>query len=221
MVVHRSLRVAAVVIGLCLAMVATSEARIRRGEHEESRSGYTQRGLHIYAGLGSQGYEIEDADYDGLNQLDDGGAFSIGAGLGLSQKVSIYLEGTGSEHSTPSGDVVFGTGMLGIKYTPNTGHRHLWQPYGKFALGGIFLFEDESPYRVHDHYNDDYGYMGPAVGVAIGVDHYIGSRTALFGEFGVTSGQLDTRVINDHEFELYDDIDLTSARVQFGLRFRL
>lgn len=67
----------------------------------------------------------------------------------------------------------------------------------------------------------DNSYVGPTVGIALGIDHFIGRRTAIFGEVGMTSGQLDTRIINDEEFELADDTDVTSGRVQFGLRLRL
>lgn len=221
MIVSRSLKIAVAVAGFCLAMAATSDARIRKGELVDPHKDYTQRGFQLYAGFGAQGYEIEDADYSALDQLDDGGSFFFGAGLGLDRGVSLYFEGNASEHPTQLGDVVFGTGMVGLKYAPNSGHRHLWQPYGKFALGGMFLFEDESAYEIRDRHDNDTGYMGPAVGIAFGVDHFIGRRTAIFGELGLTSGQLDKRVINDEEFDLVDDIDVTSGQVQFGLRFRL
>lgn len=219
--VTRSLQIAMVTTGLCLAMIATSDARIRRGGGSTpARDGYTQRGVQLYAGFGAQNYKIEDIDYAGLDQLDDGGSFFLGVGVGLDPKFSLYFEGTASEHPTEIGDMVFGTGMVGVKYTPNTGHRHTWQPYGKVAVGGMFLFEDESHYRIHDHY-DDNGFMGPAVGIAFGLDHFVGRRTAIFGELGLTAGVLDTRIINDYEYELRDDIDVTSSRIQFGLRFRL
>jgi hypothetical protein len=221
MPVNRSLNLAVAAASLTLALAATSDARIRQRDLEDSHKDYTQRGVQIYAGFGAQEYEVEDIDYADLDQLDDGGAFFFGVGLGLDRGVSLYFEGTASEHPTLTGDVVFGTGMIGVKYAPNSGHRHLWQPYGKFALGGMFLFEDESPYKFRDRHDDDNGYMGPAVGIALGIDHFIGRRTAIFGEIGLTSGQLDTRVIDDEEFDLVDDIDVTSGRIQFGLRFRL
>ncbi len=220
--VTRFLQIAAIAIGLSSVMIATSEARIRRGgESTPARDGYSQRGVQLYAGFGGQNYEIEDIDYAGLDQLDDGGSFFLGVGIGLDPKFSLYFEGNASEHPTEIGDVVFGTGMVGVKYTPNTGHRNKWQPYGKVALGGMFLFEDEPHFRIHDHYNDDNGFMGPAASVALGIDHFIGRRTAIFGELGLTAGQLDTRVIDDYAYELRDDIDVTSSRIQFGLRFRL
>jgi hypothetical protein len=218
----RSLQISAAVAGLFLAMFATSDARVRRGsDAAPGRDGYSQRGVQLYAGFGGQNYEVDDNDYAGLDQLDDGGSFFLGVGIGLDPKLSLYFEGNASEHPTELGEVVFGTGMVGVKYTPNTGHRHTWQPYGKVALGGMFLFEDESPYRIHNHHHDDNGFVGPAASVALGIDHFIGRRTAIFGELGLAAGQLDTRVIDDYEYELRDDIDVTSSRIQFGLRFRL
>lgn len=221
MLTNRRIGILLATTGFCLAFIGSADARIRQRDLVDPHKDYTQRGFQLYAGFGAQGYEIEDADYSALDQLDDGGSFFFGAGLGLDRGVSLYFEGTGSEHPTAIGDVVFGTGMVGIKYAPNSGHRHMWQPYGKFALGGMFLFEDDSPYHVRNRHDDDNGYVGPAVGIALGIDHFIGRRTAIFGEVGLTSGQLDTRVIDDEEFELADDIDVTSGRVQFGLRFRL
>jgi len=220
--VTRSLQIAAAVTGFCLAMIATSDARIRKGsEAARASDGYSQRGIQLYAGFGGQNYEIEDLDYAGLDQLDGGGSFFLGLGIGIDPKLSLYFEGNASEHPTALGDVVFGTGMVGVKYTPNTGHRHMWQPYGKLALGGMFLFDDESPYRIHNRHNDDNGFVGPAASITLGIDHFIGRRTAIFGELGLTAGQLETRIIDDYEYELRDDIDVTSGRVQFGLRFRL
>jgi hypothetical protein len=217
----RWIKIAAAVVGFCLAMAATSEGRIRKSELVDPHKDYTQRGFQLYLGFGAQDYEIEDADYGELEQLDDGASIFFGASIGLDRGVALFFEGTGSEHPTPMGDVVFGTGMIGIKYAPNSGYRHQWQPYGKFALGGVFLYEDESPYKVRDRYDDDNGYAGPAVGIALGSDYFIGRRTAIFGEIGLTSGKLDKRVIDDEEYELADDIDVTSGRIQFGLRFRL
>ena len=218
---NRSIKIAAIVTGFCLAMMATADARIRKNDLVDSHNDFTQRGVQLYAGFGAQDYEIEDMDYAWLNQLEDGGSFFFGVGVGIDRGLSLYFEGNASEHPTQLGDVVFGTGMVGVKYAPNSGHRHMWQPYGKVALGGMFLFEDESPYKIRDRHSDDNGYLGPAAGIALGIDHFIGRRTAIFGEIGMTSGQLDTRIIDDEEFELQDDIDVTSGRVQFGLRFRL
>lgn len=219
---YRSMTIAIASLTLGMAMTTASDARIRRGEIVERERGYDQRGIQVYAGFGMQNYEVEDYDYQELDQLDDGGSFFLGVGLGLSRTVSIYLEGSASEHPTPLGDVMFGTGMVGVKIAPNPGYRHKWQPYGKLALGGMFLYEDDPYYGgFAHHHDDDNGYMGPAVGIALGVDHYLSSRTAIFGELGLTSGQLDTRVIEDEEYDLVDDIDVTSGRIQFGLRFRL
>lgn len=219
MSVNQSMRVAFAAAGFCMAMVATADARIRKSELVDPERDYTQRGFQIYAGLGGQDYEVEDADYAALDQLDDAGAFFLGLGLGVSDNVSLYLEGNASEHPTLIGDQVFGTALVGIKYAPNSGHRNRWQPYGKFGLGGMALLEDDS-HNGH-HHDDANGYIGPAASLALGVDHFIGRRTAIFGEIGVTSGQLDTRVIDDQEYELMDEIDVTSSRIQFGLRFRL
>lgn len=216
---NQSVKLVLAVAGFCLAMVATADARIRKSELADPHKDFTQRGFQIYAGLGGQDYEVEDADYAALDQLDDAGSFFLGVGLGISDKASLYLEGNASEHPTLIGDQVFGTALVGIKYAPNSGHSHRWQPYGKFGLGGMALLEDDSH---HGHHHDDAnGYIGPAASLALGVDHFIGRRTAIFGEIGVTSGQLDTHVIDDQEYELMDEIDVTSSRIQFGLRFRL
>lgn len=221
MLIGRSFHLSLVATGICLAMVATSDARIRQTGLVDSHRDFTQRGVQIYAGFGGQGYEIGDHDYAGLNQLDGGGSFFLGLGIGLDRGLALYLEGNASKHPTPTGDFVFGTGMVGIKYAPNTGPRHRTQPYGKLGLGGMILLEDDAPYNVRHHHSGNYGYAGPAIGVAVGLDHFVGRRTAIFGELGLTAGQLDTRIIDDHEFDLMDDIDVTSGRVQFGLRFRL
>ena len=124
---NRSLKIAAIT-GFCLAMIATADARIRKNDLVDSHKDYTQRGVQLYAGFGAQDYEIEDMDYAGLNQLEDGGSFFFGVGVGIDRGLSLYFEGSASEHPTQLGDFVFGTGMVGVKYAPNSGHRHMWQP---------------------------------------------------------------------------------------------
>ncbi len=205
-----------------VALVASStEARVRRSQLSDPHNDYTQRGIQLYAGFGGQGYRIEDHNYDYLDERESNGSFFFGMGIGLDRGVSLFLEGTGSDHETDFGNVTFGTAMLGIKYAPNSGHRYMTQPYGKVSLGGIFLDQGESPYAIRHRHDDNNGYMGPAFGIALGIDHFIGRRTAIFGEAGLTTGQFDTRIIDGHEHELADEIAVTSAHIQFGLRFRL
>lgn len=117
--------------------------------------------------------------------------------------------------------MTFGFGQIGLKYAPNSGYRHLWQPYGKLSFGGLYLFEDQSAYALRRHHDGDNGYVGHSVGMALGVDRFIGRRTALFAEAGLTTGALDTRVIDGHNSNLADDVAITSGRLQFGFRFRL
>ncbi|MEW5702818.1 MAG: hypothetical protein AB1792_11405 [Candidatus Zixiibacteriota bacterium] len=210
---------------IAVAMVtltsATADARIRYRDLRDPNMDYTQKGFQIYAGLGGQSYTIDDDDYDYLDELDSDGSFFFGLALGIDRSISLFFEGNGSEHNTPQGDMTFGYGHFGIKYAPNSGYRHLWQPYGKVSFGGVFLWEDQTRYAMRHRHEDDNGYFGPSVGLALGIDKFIGRRTALFAEVGMLSGQLDTRVINDDDYELADDIAITSGRVQFGLRFRL
>jgi len=205
-----------------VVLVATSaEARVHRRQLDDPHKDYTQRGIQLYAGFGGQGYRIEDHNFDYLEERESNGSFFFGMGVGLDRGVSMFIEGTGSDHETDFGDVTFGTAMVGIKYTPNSGYRYMTQPYGKIAVGGMYLDQGDSPYAIRDRHDDHNGYIGPAVGIALGVDHFIGRRTALFGEVGLTTGQFDQRVIDGHQHELDDAIAVTSAHIQFGLRFRL
>jgi len=218
----RTTALAVALATLVLAMTsASAEARIRCHDLEDPHKDYTQRGVQLYVGLGGQDYSIEDNDYKFLDEFDADGMFFFGVSLGLDRGVSLYFEGNASEHQTPSGDMTFGIGLIGIKYAPNSGPRHLWQPYGKFGLGGVYLWQDESCYELRRHHDEGNGYTGPAIGIAAGLDRFIGRRTAIFAEVGLTTGELETRVIKGKKHDLTDEIAITSGRVQFGLRFRL
>lgn len=217
MSVNRIARITFAVIGLSVAMIATSDARIRPRVVATTRQFDTEEGANLYFGLGVQDYEIMDADYDGLNQLDDGGAFMLGGSYGVARGTSLFLEIAASEHPTALGDHVYGTGMVGAKFAPNSRNSNQWQPYGKLSFGAMFLFEDGSRRPCEC----DISYTGPAASIAFGLDRFVSPTVALFGEFGFTAGLLDVQYVDYDEYELADDIDVTSGRVQFGLRFRL
>ena len=202
-----------------LLSAAPSEARIRHSDLNDPDRDYTQRGFQLYFGFGGQGYEIEDNGYSFLDERQSDGMVFVGAALGVDRGVSLYLEATGSEHTTDLGDMTFGYAHVGVKYAPNTGYRHRWQPYGKASFGGVYLVEDNSHHHHHDR--DDDGYFGPSIGLGAGTDFFISRRTALFGEVGVVYGKFDHMVIDGDDRELVDDVGVTSGRVLFGIRFRL
>jgi hypothetical protein len=204
-------------VGFTLALIATSDARIRPRTAPLALSFDSEEGISLYLGLGSQGYEILDTDYDGLDQLDDGGALLIGGSAGVAPGASLFVEIAASEHSTTLGDHIYGTAMAGGKYAPNSRNGNEWQPYGKLSVGAMFLEESDSRH----HCDCNVSYVGPAIGFAFGLDKFVSPSVALFGEVGLTAGLLNTQFVEYDEYELADDIDVTSGRVQFGLRFRL
>ncbi len=210
-------------IGLAvLLMIATSaDARIRHRDLRDPGRDNTQRGFQLYAGFGGQGYEIKDRDYDFLRELDSDGMFFLGAAIGLDRDLALYLEGGASEHLTPIGPVDFGHVQLGLKYAFKTGYRNPWQPYGKASVGAIALNERYTD-RYSPYYDDDdNGYVGPSFGLGFGIDRFISRRAAIFGEVGFLFGRFDHRVIDGREYDLYDDVGVSSGRLQFGLRLRL
>jgi len=205
-------------IGAVLLAAAPSEARVRQRDLSDPDRDYTQRGFQLYFGFGGQGYEISDNEYSFLDETKSDGMFFAGAALGVDRGVSLYFEATGSEHTTDLGDMTFGYAHVGVKYAPNTGYRHRWQPYGKASFGGIYLVEDNNRHLRHD---DEDGYFGPSIGLGAGTDVFISRRTALFGEVGLLYGKFDHIVVDGDDRELLDDIGITSGRLQFGIRFRL
>ena len=52
-------------------------------------------------------------------------------------------------------------------------------------------------------------------------DWFISRRTALFGEVGLLFGKFDRIAIDGDDYDLADDIGVSSGRVLFGIRFRL
>lgn len=218
---RQTLWISVTVLATLTTLGTTAEARIKYRNLEDRKRDYTQRGLQIYAGFGRQGYTIEDRDYAALEDFDDERLFFIGAAIGLDRRVALYFEGAGSNHGTPSGEIAFGYAHIGIKYAPKTGHRHLWQPYGKASVGGTFLWEDNDRHLNRRHHDDDSGYFGPSIGFGLGIDRFIGRRTALFAEVGMIVSEIDTRMINGEHHDLVDDFGVTSGRFLFGLRFRL
>jgi hypothetical protein len=217
MSVSQSIRVAFAVTGFTLAMIATSDARIRPRTALPTRSFDSEEGISLYFGLGTQDYEVMDTDYDGLDQLDDGGALLIGASAGVGPGASLFVEVAASEHPTTLGDHIYGTAMVGGKFAPNSRHGKQWQPYGKLSLGAMFLEESDSRH----HCDCDVSYAGPAIGLAFGLDKFVSPSVALFGEVGLTAGLLNTQFVEYDEYELSDEIDMTSGRLQVGLRFKL
>ena len=211
-------------IGVALAglilTAAPAEARVRHRSRPAAGQDYTQGGFQLYGGFGGQGYQIEDNDYNFLNERSSDGMFFLGAAVGLGSNVSLFLEGAGSEHATDIGDVSFGYAHLGLKFAPNADRRRSWQPYGKISAGGMFLFEEDS-YDHAWHHRDHNGYTGPSVALAIGVDKFLSRHAALYGEVGMMMGRFDTQVVNGRDYDLADDIGVTSARLQIGLRLRL
>ena len=139
MSVFRSMRIAFAAVGITIALIATSDARIRPRAPLPTRTFDSEEGVSLYFGLGAQDYEIMDADYDGLDQLDDGGALLIGGSAGVAPGASLFVEIAASEHPTTLGDHIYGTAMAGGKFAPNSRHGRQWQPYGKLSLGAMFL----------------------------------------------------------------------------------
>jgi hypothetical protein len=210
--------------GIVLSLLTTTsiEARIRdhRSRRHIERNHYTQAGLQLYAGFGGQGYQIEDNDYAFLDDRGSEGMFFLGAAVGLGDEVSLFLEGAGSHHETGIGDISFGYTHLGLKVAPATGLDRSWQPYGKISGGAMFLLEGD---RHHGRWTDDDndGYVGPSFALGIGVDKFLSRNLALYGEVGMMMGRLDTRVVDGHDYDLADNIGMTSAKLQFGIRLRL
>jgi hypothetical protein len=126
----------------------------------------------------------------------------------------------GSGHDSPVGDLNLGHVHVGVKYAPNTGANHRWQPYGKASVGASFLMEDNERYYPHDGYGDN-GFVGPSLGLGIGVEHFLSRRAALFGELGVNWMKFNHAIIDDESYDLIDDFTATAGRLQFGLRLRL
>ena len=205
---------------LVLFTAASADARVRHRELRDRGRDYTQQGFQLYFGVGGQGYEIEDDDYSFLNESESDGLFFAGAALGVDRGVALYIEAAGSEHNTELGDMTFGYAHVGVKYAPSTGYEHRWQPYGKASFGGVFLVEDNDRHFMN-HRDDDDGYFGPSIGLGAGTDWFISRRTALFGEVGLLLGKFDEVVIEGDDYDLADDIGISSGRVLFGIRFRL
>lgn len=205
-----------------LAIGTPTEAKIRhrRPSREPVRESFNQGGFQLYAGLGGQGYQIEDSDYEFLDDRGSEGMFFLGAAVGLGDEVSLFVEGAGSQHQTDIGDVTFGYTHVGLKVAPSASSGRSWQPYGKISAGAMFLLEDN---QSHDswHHHDRDGYSGPSVALTIGVDKFLSRHAALYGELGAMMGRLDTRVIDGRDRNLADNIGVTSARLQFGIRVRL
>ena len=111
-----------------MALMGRADARMRCKDLKDPHKDFTQRGFQVYAGLGGQSYTIEDRDFQALDELKSRGMFFFGMGIGLDRAVSLFLEGNGSDHTASSGNYTFGMGLFGIKYAPNSGFRHLWQP---------------------------------------------------------------------------------------------
>ena len=222
----KTIRTVVVAMGAGVALswlTATSvEARIHdhRSRRHVERNRYTQEGFQIYAGFGGQGYQTEDNDYEFLDDRGSEGMFFLGAAVGLGDEVSLFLEGAGSHHETGIGDVTFGYTHLGLKIAPATGLDRSWQPYGKISGGAMFLLEGERHHGGWNH-DDNAGYVGPSFALGIGVDKFLNRHVALYGEVGMMMGRLDTRVVDGHDYDLGDDIGVTSARLQFGIRLRL
>jgi hypothetical protein len=204
-----------------LLTAAPSEARVRHRDFKNANRDYTQQGFQLYFGFGGQGYEIEDSDYSFLDESESDGLFFIGAALGVDRGTSLYFEASGSEHSTELGNMAFGYAHVGVKYAPNTGYRHRWQPYGKASFGGVYLVEDDNSRHLHYNDHDDNGYFGPSIGFGAGTDYFLSHRTAIFGEVGLLYGKFDQIVVDGDDYDLADDAGITSGRVLFGIRFRL
>jgi hypothetical protein len=226
MIMGRMLKIAGIgmaALATVLMIAPDAGARIKYRDLEDKKNDYTQRGIQLYAGLGNQRYDIEESFDQSLEDVDDdNGLFFIGVAIGLDRGLALFIEGVGSEHETRKrGDVVFGHAHIGIKYAFATGHRHMWQPYAKASIGGTFLwFDDDRHFNRHSK-KDDSGYIGPSLGFGAGVDRFIGRRTALFAEIGVTVGEFDQIVIDGKKHNLPHDIGINSGRIQFGLRYRL
>ena len=123
------------VITICAALLelsllaASAEARVRR--HRAPRNieqdNFTQRGFRLYAGLGGQGYQIEDNDYSYLDDRGSEGMFFLGAAVRLGDEVSLFLEGAGSHHETGIGNCSFGYTHLGLT---RIFHQKGWRSLG-------------------------------------------------------------------------------------------
>jgi hypothetical protein len=214
--------IAATVLAVVLMIAPDAGARIKFRNLEDKKRDYTQRGLQIYAGIGSQSYNIDEESHQYLEDLnDDRGLGFVGVAIGLDRGLALFLEGSGSEHHTAIGDVTFGNAHVGFKFAFATGHRHMWQPYAKASIGATFLMEDGRRRFSHHRDDDDNGYFGPSLGFAAGLDRFIGRRTALFGEIALITGEFQQIVIDGKEHDLAHDIGVTSGKVQFGIRFRL
>jgi hypothetical protein len=205
---------------LVSSQLADARVRGRRQVRRVERENYTQAGFQLYAGFGAQGYEIVDDDYEQLDDQGSEGMLFLGAAVGVSDQVAIFLEGAGSEHETDMGDVTFGYTHIGLKFAPNAGRGRSWQPYGKISVGAMFLFEEDHSHIGWYHHDDD-GYAGPSATLAIGIDKFLNRHAAIYGEVGMMMGRFDSRIVDGHDHELADKFGATSAKLQLGIRFRL
>jgi hypothetical protein len=171
---------------------------------------YRQGRLQIYTGYGGSYYSIDDRDFDVLDDESENlYSYVTGVGVRVYRGMSLYAQGVISAHFVEVGsseDVFWrGEGTLGFRVTPWQGARYHTQPYAKLGIGTMWL--------------KSYRSAGFACWqAALGIDHYVGRRVALYGEINASTANLNRT--NDGD-PLADNLRLTTLSVHVGLTFRV
>lgn len=194
-------------LGLLVLISGTAGAQNGSGGPGDE---YRQGRLQVYTGYGGSYYSIDDRDFDVLDDDSENlYSYVTGVGVRIYRGMSLYAQGVISAHFVEVGDSedVFwlGEGTLGLRLTPWQGARHHTQPYVKLGIGTTWL---ES-------------YRSAGIGcrqTALGIDHYVGRRAALYGEIIASTANLDR---DNDGAPLTDDLRLTTLSMHVGLTFRV
>lgn len=194
-------------LGLLVLMVGTAGAQGRSGD---SGPEYRQGRLQVYTGYGGSYYSIDDRDFDVLDDESENlYSYVTGVGVRVYRGMSLYAQGVISAHfvEVGSSEDLFGRGegTLGLRVTPWQGARYHTQPYAKLGIGTMWL----KSYR-----SAGFGCWQ----AALGIDHYVSRRAALYGEIIASTANLDRTNEGD---PLNDDLRLTTLSAHVGLSFRV
>jgi hypothetical protein len=177
----------------------------------------TGRGLLLGAHVNSSSIQIDE---DGGGEAETGLGLGAIVGYGFSESLALFLRADAAaiEYSDDSGETYsLGNVDLGLRYLFGTPAQPL-RPYAELALSGIGVVAEVeaglgTPVEVT--------MGGGALVVGAGIEYFFGRKTSLDVGLALGKGRITSFEVDGESVPDMDDFDVTTVRIDLGVRVRL
>ena len=188
------------------ALLASFAFVVLAPAHASAQSRSDPTGFH--AGLYLNGSAIT---YEGSDEAESGGGYGLTLGWGLTNLVTLYLEGSGAQVETLDGSDTYTLGHFDVGARVNfLAPYKRWRPFATVGLSGRAAEGDVGGAIVT--------LSGTGLTVGGGVAYFISRKIAVDLGLKWTAGDFTDAELNDVAVDI-DPIGATSARFDLGVAY--